>query len=109
MANEYLLKKTVELIKIGCNVILDWGFWRGYNRRYVTEYFKNENITVEWHYIDIADEEWEENIKERNEKIERGFNKYDFIVTDGLKKKLLENWEEPKKEEIDVWYNFKRK
>ena len=108
-ANEYLLKKTVELIKIGCNVILDWGFWRGYNRRYVTEYFKNENITVEWHYIDIADEEWEENIKERNEKIEQGLNKYDFIVTDGLNKKLLENWEEPKKEEIDVWYNFKRK
>lgn len=108
-ANEYLLKKTVELVKIGCNVILDWGFWRGYNRRYVTEYFKNENITVEWHYIDIADEEWERNIRERNEKIERGLNKYDFIVTDGLKKKLLENWEEPKKEEIDVWYNFKRK
>lgn len=42
-------------------------------------------------------------------KIEQGLNKYDFIVTDGLKKKLLENWEEPKKEEIDVWYNFQRK
>ena len=41
-ANEYLLNKTVELIKIGCNVILDWGFWRGYNRRYITEYFKSE-------------------------------------------------------------------
>lgn len=54
-ANEYLLKKAVELVKIGCNVILDWGFWRKYNRGYVTEYFKNENISVEWHYIDIDD------------------------------------------------------
>ena len=45
-ANEYLLKKSVELIKIGCNVILDWGFWKGYNRRYVTEYFKNDLLTI---------------------------------------------------------------
>lgn len=32
----------------------------------------------------------------------------DFYVTDGLKKKLLENWETPNKEEIDIWYSFVR-
>lgn len=107
-ANEYLLKKAVELIKIGCNVILDWGFWRKYNRGYVTEYFKNENINVEWHYINIDDTSWEQNIEERNRNINAGMNKTDFYVTEGLKKKLLDNWEEPSKDEIDVWYNFKR-
>ena len=29
-----------------------------------------------------------------------GLNVTDFYVTDGLKKKLLENWETPNKEEI---------
>lgn len=107
-ANEYLLKKAVELVKIGCNVILDWGFWRKYNRGYVSEYFKNENIKVEWHYINIDDISWEQNIEKRNRNINAGMNKTDFYVTEGLKKKLLDNWEEPSKDEIDVWYDFKR-
>ena len=63
-ANEYLLKKSVEIAKAGCNVIIDWGFWKAYNRRYTTEYFKSKNINIEWHYIDIDDLSWEENIKE---------------------------------------------
>ena len=107
-ANEYLLKKAVEIAKVGCNVILDWGFWKAYNRRYTTEYFKRQNVNIEWHYIDIDDISWEENIKERNNKIENGENVTDFYVTDGLKKKLIENWETPNKEEVDIWYSFIR-
>lgn len=30
--NKYLMKKSVELVNIGCNVILDWGFWTKNNR-----------------------------------------------------------------------------
>ncbi len=107
-ANEYLLKKSVEIAEAGCNVIIDWGFWKAYNRRYTTEYFKSKNINIEWHYIDIDDLCWEENIKERNKKIDEGLNVTDFYVTEGLKKKLLENWETPNKEEIDIWYSFVR-
>lgn len=88
--------------------IIDWGFWNAYNRRYTTEYFKSKNINIEWHYIDIDDLSWEENIKERNKKIDEGLNVTDFYVTDGLKKKLLENWEIPNKEEIDIRYSFVR-
>lgn len=46
-ANQYLMKKAIDIVRVGCNVILDWGFWRSYNRRYMNEYFKNENIDVE--------------------------------------------------------------
>ena len=66
-ANTYLLKKAVEIAKTGCNVILDWGFWQSSNRRYITQYVSSENVNIEWHYIDIKDKDWEENIKERNE------------------------------------------
>ena len=102
------LRKAVEIAKAGCNVILDWGFWKRSDREYTTEYFESSNINVEWHYIDIDDLSWEENIKERNEKIDEGLNVIDFYVTDGLKKKLLGNWETPNKEEIDIWYSFVR-
>ena len=27
--NKYLMKKAVEIVKAGCNVILDWGFGQG--------------------------------------------------------------------------------
>ena len=36
---KYLLKKTVDIISIGVNVILDWGFWTYKNRKFITDYF----------------------------------------------------------------------
>ena len=107
-ANQYLMKKAIDIVRVGCNVILDWGFWISYNRRYMNEYFKNENIDVEWHYMDVDDYTWEENIKERNKKINDGLNKYDFYIDEGLRQELIENWETPTKEEIDVWHVVRR-
>lgn len=107
-ANNYLMNKAVEIVKADCNVILDWGFWKIDNRRHMNEFFKSKNIDFEWHYIKVDDLTWKKNIAERNEKINKGQNKTDFFVTEGLKNKLLDLWEEPKKEEIDVWYELKR-
>lgn len=107
-ANNYLMNKAIEIVEANCNVILDWGFWRTYNRRFMNEFFKSKNIDYEWHYIKVDDLTWEKNIEERNEKISKGQNKTDFFVTEGLKNKLLTCWEEPKKDEIDIWYELKR-
>lgn len=74
----------------------------------MNEFFKSKNIDYEWHYIKVDDLTWEKNIEERNEKISKGQNKTDFFVTEGLKNKLLTCWEEPKKDEIDIWYELKR-
>lgn len=30
--NHYLRKKALEFVKVGCNVILDWGFWTKQDR-----------------------------------------------------------------------------
>ncbi|MBQ3408602.1 MAG: hypothetical protein IJH12_05300 [Clostridia bacterium] len=65
-------------------------------------------MKLEYHYIDIDDLSLEKNIEERNQNIENGMNKTDFYVTEGLKKKLLDNWEEASKDKIHVWYEFKR-
>ncbi|MDE5764849.1 MAG: ATP-binding protein [Ruminococcus sp.] len=100
--NRYLLKKAVEIAEADCNVILDWGFWTAGNRRSVTEYCRNKGVDIEWHYVSISDECWEESIRLRNEKIMQENGGSDFYVDDGLKNKLLSLWEEPLEEEIDV-------
>lgn len=107
-ANNYLMKKAVELVKAECNVILDWGFWTIKGRNEITKYFQDNNISIEWHYIDIEDILWNQNIEERNKKVEEGNGGFDFYVTEGLKNKVLSLFEIPSKEEIDIWYKFKR-
>lgn len=106
--NKYLMKKSVELVNVGCNVILDWGFWTSAQRREVTEYYKSRNVDVEWHYIDIDSISWEENVRERNERVKAGNGGSDFYLDEGLKRKLLGLWETPAHNEIDVWYTFNR-
>lgn len=107
-ATNYLCKKSAEIAKNGGKVILDLGLWRSEERKYISEYFKSRGINVEIHYIEIDDDSWEKNIKDRNERIDSGNRGLDFYVTDTLKEKVLKNWEEPKKEEIDVWYKVRR-
>lgn len=107
--NAYLMKKSVEIANIGCNVILDWGFWNKDIRKETTDYYKTKNINIKWHYIDIDDDTWEKNIEERNKRIKEGNGRSDFYVTEGLKKKMLDKWEKPDESEVDVWYCLNRK
>lgn len=87
--NAYLMKKSIELVNIGCNVILDWGFWTKKIRQEITDYYKSKNILIEWHYIDIDDASWEKNIEERNRRIMEGNGGPDFYMDEGLRHKIL--------------------
>lgn len=105
---KYLLKKTEDIIKTGTNVILDWGFWSNSDRKYIDDYFNSKGIECEWHYINIDDASWKKNIDERNQRVLTGVGGGDYYLDEGLMKKLLTKWEEPTKEEIDVWYDLER-
>ena len=106
---EYLLKKSVDIIKTGTNVILDWGFfWSRDDRKYVSNYYSSQKIECEWHYIDIDDVSWKKNVEERNKRILNGDIGNDYYLDEGLIKKLLSKWETPTKKEINVWVNIKR-
>ena len=105
---KYLLQKAVDIIKTNTNVILDWGFWSKQDRQFISDYFKSLKIICEWHYIDIDDTSWNRNIEERNISVLSGNGDSDYYLDDGLMKKLLSKWEEPIKEEVDVWYSLKR-
>ena len=105
--NKYLMKKAVEIVKAGCNVILDWGFWTKAERQETTKYFNQFGIDVEWHYVDIDRSRWERLIEERNAKIQNGNGGSNFYVDEGLLNKLLSKFEEPTREEMNVWIENK--
>ena len=105
--NKYLMKKAVEIVKAGCNVILDWGFWTKAERQETTKYFNQFGIDVEWHYVDIEQTRWEQLIEERNIKIQSGNGGSDFYVDEGLMEKLLSKFEEPTRDEMDIWIENK--
>ena len=102
--NKYLRKKAAEIVSVGCNVILDWGFWTKEERKEITDFFNACGIDIEWHYIDIAQTRWEKLIEQRNKKTKNGNGGSDFYFDEGLMRKLLSKFEEPTREEIDVWY-----
>ena len=103
----YLKKKSVELVKNGCTVILDWGFWTFESRRCLREYYRLQSIPCQWHYIDVDEQTWHKNIEERNNRILNGNSDSDYFMDEDLMNKLLGKWEPPLKEEIDVWHYLK--
>ena len=101
--NLYLRKKTVEIVRAGANVILDWGFWTRDGRKEISEFFTLNQVPYEWHYIDVLPDRWKCQIEERNKRIEEGNGGADFYVDEGLMNKLLSRFEEPERNEMDVW------
>ena len=104
----YFQKKSVELVNVGCTVILDWGFWSRENRKHLSDFYREQNILCEWHYIDVEDATWKRNITERNRRVLSGEGGSDYYLDEGLMGKLQSMWEEPAHEEIDVWYRLVR-
>lgn len=105
---QFLLKKAVEIVSTGINVILDWGFWSKTDRDFINHYFKSKDVFCEWYYINIDDKSWKKNIDERNQRVLEGKGGGDYYLDEGLMKKLESKWEEPSKDEIDVWFNLER-
>lgn len=102
--NKYLMKKTVEIVKAGCDVILDWGFWTKAERQETTKYFNQFGIDVELIYVGIVQLRWKQLIEERNSKIKNGNGGSDFYVDEGLLNKMLSKFEDPSKDEMNVWF-----
>ena len=98
----YLFKKAEEIISCGTTVIFDGGFGLKRDRESVSKYFSERSIRFEWHYIDISDEDWKENIKERNMLV-REKKVQAYYVDEGLLQKMISKFEKPSKDAIDVW------
>lgn len=99
---KYLLNKSLEFIKAGINIILDWGFWTKEKRDFAREFYSARNISCEFHYLDISDETWKARIQKRNAAVFAG-ETVDYFVDENLLAKAKALFETPDKNEIDVW------
>ena len=104
----YLLDKAAEAAESGADVILDWGFWTKRDRDAVRTYFADREIPMKLYGIRISDEDWRENIAERNAAILAGESPLDYFVDEGLLHKLSSFWEEPAEEELDLVVKISR-
>jgi hypothetical protein len=55
----------------------------------------------------VSDDDWTENINERNQLIQAGASR-GYYVDEGLMKKLQSLFEEPGRDEVNVWYTNRR-
>ena len=100
-----MYKKSVELTNTGINVILDWGFWTKQERIFSKDFYSQNNIKCELHYINISDNVWIERINKRNKLVLKNeVNAY--FIDKNLEDKFESLFEIPDKNEIDVWVNF---
>lgn len=97
----YLFDKAAEAIAAGADVILDWGFWTRDWRQEASDFFRQRDIPMEWHYMDISDEVWQENIARRNADVLAGRDN-SYYVDEGLLDKLVRLFEPPEPGEMDV-------
>ena len=106
--NKYLTKKVGEIAKAGANVIFERGLWSAKDRKEIRDYYNENNVECEVHYVCVDDETWKHNIEVRNKRVLEGTGGSDFYLDEGLMKKLESKWEEPTEEEYDVIYKVDR-
>lgn len=101
----YLLQKSLSIIEVGVNVILDWGFWTKEKRDFVKNFYRDHGVDYEFHYLDIGDAEWHERLDKRNKEVEAGKSDA-YYVDEGLAVKFDSVFEKPKRDEIDLWISI---
>lgn len=99
----YLYSKSLEVMNLGINVVLDWGFWQEKDRRYAKDFFTRHDFDCELHYIEIDDTLWEKYISKRNKAVTDNSAK-DYFVDEGLIAKMNDLFEAPDDSEIDIYY-----
>lgn len=102
-ARLYLFGLSLDLLAIGADVILDWGFWTKAWRQEARDYYGERGISCELHAIDPSPEAWQRHMLARNEAVRRGAEQA-YAVDDGLLVKLEALFEPPEDGEIDVLY-----
>ncbi len=100
---KYLFGKSAELLDIGVNVILEWGFWTKADRDFARNFYTSRGYECELHYVDISDEAWRKNIAKRNKEVAEG-KVSAYFLDEGLTEKLQRLFEYPDRSETDVWY-----
>lgn len=94
-AQGYLFHQAEQLLRLGVDVVLDWGFWQKESRRAAEEFFRSRGFETEWVYLKLSDDEWQRRIDRRNREAPPDA----YPVDDNLKGKCAALFEEPTADE----------
>lgn len=99
-AERYLCALSLQILRAGTDVILDWGLWTRAQRDRLRAFYAAHGVESEIHYLRIGREEWERRIRSRN--AGKAGDASVYYVDEGLLRKAESLFEEPAKEETDV-------
>ncbi|MBQ8122729.1 MAG: ATP-binding protein [Ruminococcus sp.] len=99
-AEQLLYRKSLEIVSLGINVILDLGFWTASQRQFARRFYRENHIDCQLHFLDISEEVWQRRIAERNKLVTEG-KVSAYYVDKGLAEKFAGIFESPSEDEID--------
>lgn len=100
--SNYFHSLAEQLIGIGINVILDFGYWKREEREKAKNYFKERNIEVEIHYVTIEEKRRLQQLDERNRALQGSASRV-YIIGESLRERLDTKFEEPEVSEVDQY------
>lgn len=96
----FLFGQAEQLIEMGIDVALDFGFWTAQSRRNAKKYFKDRNIKAKAIYFNPDKEIRESRLAMRNIQLSSSTRR-EYIIEPQLLEKLDAKFEEPTSEEYD--------
>ncbi len=99
-AEQLLYQKSLEIVTRGSNVILDLGSWTASQRQFARQFYRENQIDCQLHFLDISEEVWQKRIAERNKLVTEG-KVSAYYVDKGLAEKFAGLFESPSEDEID--------
>lgn len=100
-SQSYLLHQSLQIIKAGIDVVLDWGFWTRESRSAVQRFLSAHGVEWELHYLEVCDQTWQSRIQRRNADVLAGASQA-YYVDDNLMNKFRAQFEAPDSSEPDV-------
>ena len=94
----YLYRQARDLAEKGMPVVMDFGFWRRSDRERAAEVFAG--LPVTWYWVNPPEEEWRRRVEQRNAAVLAGRAPGEYLVDEGLMRKLTERFEAPTYEEL---------
>ena len=99
---KFLLEKSLELVRAGVDVVLDWGPWQKEKRTAIRGFYAARGIPFELHALEVDDATWRARIETRNRAVARGECDA-YPVDENLLAKFASRYEPPDPSEVDVW------
>lgn len=98
---KYLLKKSLEIIRTGAPVILDWGFWTKQNRSSTKAFYEKQDVAYELHYIAVSDSVRKSYMDKRNSESQTNQDEA-YFIDEGLLLKADSLFDAPDASEITL-------